>query len=153
MKNEELSNPLVFRRILLTIDADDPNSSVNAFRYAVTMAHDYGVDLHIVSVLEDDDINIFDAMTPGKINKKEDDVRQTVEDYVEEAKKAGVENVRGISVGAGDVDDVILDQVIPKFDPDLIVCGSDTEDASHRVPGAVGLRIARRAHVSVIVVR
>ncbi|WP_353989668.1 universal stress protein [Pediococcus argentinicus] len=153
MKNEELSNPLVFRRILLTIDADDPNSSVNAFRYAVTMAHDYGVDLHIVSVLEDDDINIFDAMTPGKINKKEDDVRQTVEDYVEEAKKTGVENVRGISVGAGDVDDLILDQVIPKFDPDLIVCGSDTEDASHRVPGAVGLRIARRAHVSVIVVR
>lgn len=153
MKNEQLSEPLVFKRILLTIDADDPNSSINAFRYAVTLAKDYEIELRIVSVLEDDDVNIFDAMTPGKVDRKEDDVKRTVEDYVEVARKAGADNVRGMSVGMGDVDDVILDQVIPNYKPDLIVCGSDTADASHRVPGAVGLRIAKRANVSVIVVR
>ncbi|GEL15990.1 universal stress protein [Pediococcus cellicola] len=153
MQTNELSEPLVFHRVLLTIDADDPNSSLRAFRYAATMAHDYQIQLCIVSVLEDDDVNIFDVMTPGKLDQKEDDVRHVVEDYMTIAEKLGAQHVTGLTVGAGDVDDVILEKVIPKFKPDLIVCGSDTEDASHRVPGAVGLRIAKRAHVSVIVVR
>ena len=53
----------------------------------------------------------------------------------------------------GDVDDVILDELLPDFDPDLVVCGADTEFSAHRVAGAVSLRLAKKAPVSVIVVR
>ncbi|AVL00684.1 universal stress protein [Pediococcus inopinatus] len=153
MQVDKLKEPFAFQRILLTVDADDPNSSTRAFRYAATMAHDYQVELCIVSVLEDDDVSIFDVMTPGKVDKKEDEVRQAVSDYMEIAEELGVEHLTGLTVGASDVDDVILEKVIPRFKPDLIVCGSDTEDSKHKVPGAVGLRIAKRAQVSVIVVR
>ncbi|WP_137597883.1 universal stress protein [Paucilactobacillus kaifaensis] len=153
MDNEKLNQPLIFRRVLLTVDEDDPNSSIHAFRYAATLAHDYQVKLCIVSVLESDDLNIFDVMTPGTIDQRADDIRKTVEHYIKLAQGLGVNDVQGLTISAGDVDDVILDRVIPEFKPDLIVCGSDTDDPSHRVPGAVGLRIARRANVSVIVVR
>lgn len=153
MDSNELNQPLIFRRVLLTVDEDDPNSSTHAFRYATTLAHDYQVKLCIVSVLESDDLNIFDVMTPGKVDERADDIRQTVDNYMQLAQNLGVKDVQGLTISAGDVDDVILDRVIPEFKPDLIVCGSDTDDASHRVPGAVGLRIARRANVSVIVVR
>lgn len=153
MDSNELNQPLIFRRVLLTVDEDDPNSSTHAFRYATTLAHDYQVKLCIVSVLESDDLNIFDVMTPGKVDERADDIRQTVDNYMQLAQNLGVKDVQGLTISAGDVDDVILDRVIPEFKPDLIVCGSDTDDVSHRVPGAVGLRIARRANVSVIVVR
>ncbi|BAP84989.1 universal stress protein UspA [Paucilactobacillus hokkaidonensis JCM 18461] len=153
MNNDELSKPLIFRRVLLTIDEDDPNSSTHAFRYATTLAHDYQVKLCIVSVLESDDLNIFDVMTPGKVDERADNIKRTVDNYMKLAEDLGVNDVQGLTISAGDVDDVILDRVIPEFKPDLIVCGSDTDDASHRVPGAVGLRIAKRANVSVIVVR
>ncbi|MCM2629101.1 universal stress protein, partial [Lactiplantibacillus plantarum] len=41
MENQKMQEPLVYRRILLTVDEDDNTSSERAFRYATTLAHDY----------------------------------------------------------------------------------------------------------------
>ena len=70
MENQKMQEPLVYRRILLTVDEDDNTSSERAFRYATTLAHDYDVPLGICSVLESEDINIFDSLTPSKIQAK-----------------------------------------------------------------------------------
>ncbi|KLD58387.1 hypothetical protein WP50_26550 [Lactiplantibacillus plantarum] len=80
-----MQEPLVYRRILLTVDEDDNTSSERAFRYATTLAHDYDVPLGICSVLESEDINIFDSLTPSKIQAK----RKHVEDVVADKQHYG----------------------------------------------------------------
>ncbi|ETY72885.1 universal stress protein [Lactiplantibacillus fabifermentans] len=153
MPSSKMNDPLVYRRVLLTVDEDDNTSSERAFRYATTLARDYDVTLGIVSVMENDDINIFDSLTPSKIQEKRDHVKQVVQDYVKLAEQLGLKKVEALVYEGGDVDDVILEKVIPEFEPDLLVTGADTEFAHSKISGAIGPRLAKKAPVSVIVVR
>ncbi|BDZ32345.1 universal stress protein [Lactiplantibacillus sp. WILCCON 0030] len=153
MDSSKMNDPLIYRRILLTVDEDDNTSSERAFRYATTLARDYEVPLGIVSVMESEDINIFDSLTPSKIQAKRRHVEQVVQDYVDLAKKDGIAEVEPLVYEGGDVDDVILEQVIPDFKPDLLVTGADTQFAHSKIAGAIGPRLARKAPISVIVVR
>jgi len=153
MDSKKMNEPLIYRRVLLTVDEDDNTSSERAFRYAVTLAHDYEVTLGIVSVMESDDINIFDSLTPTKLEAKRAHVEAVVKSYVDLATADGIEKVTPLVYEGGDVDDVILDQVIPDFKPDLLVTGADTEFAHSKIAGAIGPRLAKKAPISVIVVR
>lgn len=150
---DENYRPLFFHRILITIDEDDRPSTARAFRFALTMARDYGAKLGIASVLENNDISIYESLMPAKLNEKRQHLQGIVKDYAAKAQEFGVEDVRPIVAEGGDVDDVILQQIVPDFEPDLIVCGADVEFASHGHPGAIGLRLGRKADVSVIVIR
>ncbi len=151
--DNELQDPLVYRRILLTVDADDHESTVRAFRLACTLAHDYDAHLGIASVMESEDINIFDSLTPSKISQKREELKTIINQYVEQAENNGVKDVTPLAYDGGDVDDVILKHVIPDFKPDLLVTGADTQFPHSKITGAIGPRLAKRAPVSVIVVR
>ena len=151
--NREIENPLVYRRILLTVDEDDHESTARAFRFAITLAHDYDASLGIVSVMENEDINIFDSLTPSKLKEKRDNLEKVVQGYVKQAEDNGLQRVEPLVYEDGDVDDVILERVIPDFKPDLIVTGADTQFPHSKISGAIGPRLAKRAPVSVIVVR
>ncbi|MFB9769071.1 universal stress protein [Lactiplantibacillus modestisalitolerans] len=153
MDNQEMAEPLVYRRVLLTVDEDDNTSSERAFRYATTVAHDYDAPLGICSVLESEDINIFDSLTPSKLREKRAHVEAVVAKYVQLAEQKGVQNVQPLVYEGGDVDDVILDRVIPDFKPDLLVTGADTQFPHSKIAGAIGPRLAKKAPISVIVVR
>ncbi|KRO03940.1 UspA family nucleotide-binding protein [Levilactobacillus paucivorans] len=150
---DESNNPLFFRRILITIDEDDRPSTSRAFRFALTMARDYQAHLGIASVLENNDISIYESLMPDKLNQKRDHLKAIVQDYANRAKAFVVEDVRSIVGEGGDVDDVILQKIVPEFKPDLIVSGADVDFASHGRPGAIGLRLAKKSDVSVIVIR
>lgn len=150
---DEINNPLFFRRILITIDEDDRPSTSRAFRFAMTMARDYQAHLGIASVLESDDISIYESLMPDKLNEKRDHLKAIVKSYADQATAFGVEDVRAIVGEGGDVDDVVLQKIVPDFQPDLIVCGADVDFASHGHPGAIGLRLAKKSDVSVIVIR
>ncbi|WP_125574358.1 universal stress protein [Levilactobacillus huananensis] len=150
---DESNNPLFFRRILITIDEDDRPSTSRAFRFALTMARDYQAHLGIASVLENNDISIYESLMPDKLNQKRDHLKAIVQDYANRARAFGVEDVRAIVGEGGDVDDVILQKIVPEFEPDLIVSGADVDFASHGRPGAIGLRLAKKSDVSVIVIR
>lgn len=151
--DKKLENPLVYRRILLTVDEDDHESTTRAFRFAITLAHDYDASLGIVSVMENEDINIFDSLTPSKLKEKRNDLKKIVQGYVDQAEDNGLTKVEPLVYEDGDVDDVILERVIPDFKPDLIVTGADTQFPHSKITGAIGPRLAKRAPVSVIVVR
>ncbi|KRL93442.1 universal stress protein [Levilactobacillus hammesii] len=150
---DESNNPLFFRRILITIDEDDRPSTSRAFRFAMTMARDYRAHLGIASVLESNDISIYESLMPDKLNEKRDELKAIVKGYADQATAFGVEDVRSIVAEDGDVDDVVLQKIIPEFKPDLVVCGADVDFASHGHPGAIGLRLAKKSDVSVIVIR
>ncbi|MFC6181383.1 universal stress protein [Lactiplantibacillus daowaiensis] len=153
MDKSQNQDPLIYRRVLLTVDEDDNTSSERAFRYATTLAHDYDVTLGIVSVMESEDINIFDSLTPSKIQAKREHLHQVVDDYVKAAEQLGVKKVEPLVYEGGDVDDVILENVIPDFEPDLLVTGADTAFPHSKIAGAIGPRLAKKAPISVIVVR
>ena len=153
MADESSYRPLFFHRILITIDEDDRPSTARAFRFALTMARDYGAELGIASVLENNDISIYESLMPAKLNEKRAHLHSIVKEYAAKAKEFGVQDVRAIVSEGGDVDDVVLQQIVPDFEPDLIVCRADVEFASHGHPGAIGLRLARKSDVSVIVIR
>lgn len=153
MDYHSINDPLIYRHILLTVDEDDSESSTKAFRFAVTLAHDYDATLGIVSVMERDDINIFDSMTPAKITEKRDFLKKVVDRYVKLAEECKVRRVEPLVYEGGDVDDVILERVIPDFKPDLIITGADTQLPHTKLTGTIGPRLAKRAPVSVIVVR
>lgn len=78
--DKKLENPLVYRRILLTVDEDDHESTTRAFRFAITLAHDYDASLGIVSVMENEDINIFDSLTPSKLKEKRNNLKKSSKD-------------------------------------------------------------------------
>jgi len=146
-------DPLIYRRILLTVDEDDHESTARAFRFATTMAHDYDSQLGIVTVMESEDLNIFDSMSPDKLMETRNHLNTVINEYVQAAEAMGLNKVEPLVYEGGDVDDVILDHVIPDFKPDLIVTGADTKFPRSRLTGAIGPRLAKRAPVSVIVVR
>jgi len=151
--SDENYRPLFFHRVLITIDEDDQPSTARAFRFALTTARDYGAELGIASVLENNDISIYESLMPAKLNEKRAELHKIVDSYAKAATAFGVEHVTPIVSEGGDVDDVILQQIIPDFQPDLVVCGADVDFASHGHPGAIGLRLARKSDVSVIVIR
>ena len=143
--------PLIFKRILLTIDADDPQANEKALSYAVTQAKEFGAELGICSVLEGDDINIYDSLTPKKLDEKRAALNAVIFKYVDAAKDFGIENVSAIASEGGNIDDQILDDIIPDFKPDLLVCGADKDGEHHFY--SISIKLAKRAKISVIVVR
>ncbi|KRM57320.1 hypothetical protein C5L31_000683 [Secundilactobacillus malefermentans] len=153
MSESEQTLPLFFKRVLLTVDADDTDSTKHAFRFAVTYAKDNGISLGIVSVMEMEDINIYDSLSPDRLQKKREAVEEVVKHYADLAKQYGVKSVKSLIGEGGDVDDVVLDQIIPEFHPDLVVCGADMVDARHKSGKTIGLHLAKRVSTSVIVVR
>ncbi|WP_429970422.1 universal stress protein [Fructilactobacillus sp. Tb1] len=143
--------PTIFKRILLTIDADDPEANQKALSYAVTQAKEFGADLGICSVLEGDDINIYDSLTPKKLDEKRAALNAVINKYVTAAQEFGIENVSAIASEGGDIDDQILDTIIPDYKPDLLVCGADKDGEHHFY--SISVKLAKRAKISVIVVR
>ncbi|GAK48347.1 universal stress protein UspA [Secundilactobacillus oryzae JCM 18671] len=153
MNENEQIKPLFFNNVLLTVDADDSDSTERAFRFAVTYAKDNAVKLGIVSVMEREDINIYDSLSPDRLQEKRDAIRAIVNEYAKRAQEYGVKEVEPIVGEGGDIDDVVLEQIIPNFQPELIVCGADMVEHTRKAARTVGLHLAKRASVSVIVVR
>ncbi|KRN40456.1 hypothetical protein IV51_GL000163 [Fructilactobacillus fructivorans] len=151
MKKMEKFEPLTFQRILLTVDPDDSKSTQRAFRYSVTMAIKFKASLGICSVLENNDINIYDSLTPSKIEAKRDQLREVVGGYADCASKAGVEDVTPIISVGGSIDDEILDSIAPKFKADLLICGADaTGEHGNR---SISVKLVKKSKISTIIIR
>ncbi|PWG00121.1 universal stress protein [Levilactobacillus bambusae] len=152
-ETNSIDQPLVFKRILLTVDVDDQDSTAKAFRFAVTQAKVNQASLGIVSVMESDDLSVFDSLTPAKVDEKRDALHEVVNDYINHAQADGVVDVKGYVAEDGDVDDIIVEDVIPRFNPDLIVCGADSNPERRGHKAAISVQLSKKAPVSVIVVR
>ena len=59
-----------YQRILVAIDVDDFTSSDQAFNFACSLAKLYDAQIAITTVVESKDINIFDSLSPAKMDDK-----------------------------------------------------------------------------------
>lgn len=141
-----------YSKILICVDSDDFVSSKNAFNYACSLAKHYNAELGIVSVLETGDLNIFQSLDPEVLKNRREEIKELLEVYGEKATDYGVKDIH-LMVTEGTPGTVIVDKVIPSFDPDLVIVGVEKKNKNRNTIGSQASKIVNGAKVAVSVIR
>lgn len=139
-----------FQHILVGVD--DSEDALLAFRYAIATAKQRHAALTVVSILEDNDVNVFQAMDKDYIHGEHSELEQHINTYVQQAKDAGVEQVNAV-VSEGKPAEVIVKDVIPHVKPDVLIIGSIAKKGLKRRVGSQAAYMAKYAPISVLVIR
>jgi nucleotide-binding universal stress UspA family protein len=143
--------PKKYTRVLVGVE-DDTDSQI-AFEFSVDRALADGSSLDIVSILEDADVNVFQALSKSKLGEKQEQIEKRLLEYKKEAEEAGVKEVN-VWFGTGDPGETIVKKVIPKANPDLVVVGAKTKKGiSKYMMGSQAAYIAKYSPVSVLIAR
>lgn len=144
-----------FKRILVAIDEDDSGSSLDAFKYAVVRAKELNAALGIASVMEINELNIFESMSKEIIEHRRKKLTGILNSYVQKANHYGLTDVKAFS-GQGKPGEIIINTILPEFNPDLLICGSKCRHhAGHKnfFMGSQADYMAKNAPCSIMVMR
>ncbi|WP_311406773.1 universal stress protein [Liquorilactobacillus uvarum] len=136
----------------ILVGVDDSADALLAFDYAIKRAKEEDAELLIVSVLESDELSVYQAMDKDYIHGKREDLEKHILDYREKAVEAGVNSVRTI-IGEGDAGETIVKDIIPKVNPDLLIIGSESKRGLRRHFGSQAAYMAKYSPTSVLVIR
>ncbi len=139
-----------FKRILVGVD-DSPDAQL-AFRYAISEARLSGASLVIASVLESDNVNVFQALNEDFVHGERKDLAEHLNQYRELALRAGVKTVDTV-VEEGDPGEVIVKTIIPAVHADLLIVGSLSKTGVRKYFGSQAAYMAKYSPISVMVVR
>ncbi|KRL00596.1 universal stress protein [Liquorilactobacillus capillatus] len=139
-----------FKKILVGVD--DSADALLAFRYALKRAKDDKAELVIVSVLESQEMNVFEALNKDYIHGEREDLEKHILKYQHEAQAAGVEKVSAV-VAEGEAGEAIVKDVIPHVEPDLLIIGSQSKKGLAKHFGSQAAYMAKYAPISVLVIR
>ncbi|MFC6165296.1 universal stress protein [Lactiplantibacillus dongliensis] len=143
-------SPKEFKHILVGVD--DSDDAQLAFRYAINRAKSDGAKLTIVSILEQDNMNVYEAMSKDFIHGQRSDLEAHVQQYQKLAEQFGIKDVTTV-VDEGDPGETIVKDIIPALKPDLLVIGSISKKGVRRYFGSQAAYMAKHAPISVLVVR
>ena len=138
------------KRILVGVD-DSPDAQL-AFRYAISEARLSGASLVIASVLESDNVNVFQALNKDFVHGERKDLAEHLNQYRELALRAGVKTVDTV-VEEGDPGEVIVKTIIPAVHADLLIVGSLSKTGVRKYFGSQAAYMAKYSPISVMVVR
>jgi Universal stress protein UspA and related nucleotide-binding proteins len=141
-----------YEKILICVDSDDFVSSKNAFNYACSIAKHYDAELGIASVLEIGDLNIFQSLDPELLSERRNEIKKLLSEYGKKAEDFGVKNVH-LMVTEGSPGQSIVEKVIPKFEPDLVIVGVEAKNRYRNTIGSQAAKIVNNSRVSVSVIR
>ena len=94
--SESRLDPKRFSKILVGVD-DSPDAQL-AFRFAMNRAKQDNAELDIVSILEQDDINIYQALNKDYILDKRDELEKHLQGYRKIAEEFGIRKVETLSL-------------------------------------------------------
>ncbi|MFD1419773.1 universal stress protein [Lactiplantibacillus songbeiensis] len=143
-------SPKEFKHILVGVD--DSDDAQLAFRYAINRAKSDGAKLTIVSILEQDNMNVYEAMSKDFIHGQRSDLEAHVQQYQKLAEQFGIKDVTTV-VDEGDPGETIVKDIIPALKPDLLVIGSISKKGVRKYFGSQAAYMAKHAPISVLVVR
>ena len=143
-------NPKKFSKILVGVD--DSQDAQLAFRFAMNRAKQDNAELDLVTIIEEDDINIYQALDKNYVKKNQSDVEKHLQGYKKIAQEFGIKIVNTF-VSEGEAGETIVKDVIPNVKPDLLVIGSSSRTGMAKYFGSQAAYIAKNAPVSVLVVR
>ncbi|WOC53911.1 universal stress protein [Oenococcus oeni] len=140
----------VFNRILVGVD--DSADAQLAFRYAVRRAVKDNATLIITSILENDEMNVYQALTKDYVHGERDELVEHLKKYRDIAAKAGVKDIKEI-VDEGDAGETIIKNVIPAVKADLLIIGSLSKKGISKYFGSQAAYMAKYAPISVLIIR
>ena len=143
-------SPKEFKHILVGVD--DSDDAQLAFRYAINRAKADGAKLTIVSILEQDNMNVFEAMSKDFVHGQRKDLEDHVLQYKKLAEQYGIKDVN-VVVDEGDPGETIVKDIIPAIKPDLLVIGSVSKQGVRKYFGSQAAYMAKNAPISVLVIR
>lgn len=147
---EEIKD-IYFKNILVAVD--DSDDAILAFKYAIHRAVKDDVGLTLVSILEPDDMNVFQALNKDFVHGKKEDLEKHLREYKQIATDAGVKKVHSIIATDDNPGEVIVEEVIPRVHPDLLIIGSKSKKGISKRFGSQAAYMAKYSPVSVLVVR
>ncbi|KRN21866.1 universal stress protein [Lacticaseibacillus camelliae] len=139
-----------YQKILVGVD--DSEDALAAFQYAIHRARVDGASLVITTIMESDEMNVYEALSKDYVHGERKDLEQHLSEYVQLAEKAGIKDVRAV-IGEGDAGETIVKTLIPKYKPDLLVIGAAAKKGLARHFGSQAAYMAKYAPCSVLVVR
>ncbi|EHN58695.1 universal stress protein [Oenococcus kitaharae] len=140
----------VFNRILVGVD--DSADAQLAFQYAVRRAAKDGAVLIITSILENDEMNVYQALTKDYVHGERDELEEHLKQYRDIAVAGGVKKVEMI-VDEGDAGETIVKNVIPAANADLLVIGSLSKRGISKYFGSQAAYMAKYSPISVLIIR
>lgn len=139
-----------FKKILVGVD--DSADAKMAFEYAIHRAKQDDAELVIVSVLENDDMNIYQALSHDYVHGERKELERHILAYQKQAQDAGVTKVSAV-VSDGEPGETIVKDVIPHVKPDLLIIGSEAKKGVSRHFGSQAAYMAKYAPIPVLVIR
>ncbi|MDT6981421.1 universal stress protein [Levilactobacillus zymae] len=139
-----------FNRILVGVD--DSADALLAFEYALHQAKRDDAELYIVSVLESDDMSVYEALSKDYVHGERQALEQHIQDYQQQAQKAGLTKVHALVADGGPGETIVKD-VIPHVQPDLLIIGSEAKKGVRRHFGSQAAYMAKYSPISVLVIR
>lgn len=142
----------VFDMHRILVGVDDSPDALMAFDYAIEKAKKEDLELVIVSVLESDEMNVYQALNKDFIHGEYAELEKHVLDYRNQATQKGVKKVRAV-IAEGEPGEVIIQEVIPKVQPDLLIIGSKSQKGVAKYFGSQAAYMAKYAPIPVLVIR
>ncbi|MFT8424471.1 MAG: universal stress protein [Liquorilactobacillus sp.] len=136
----------------ILVGVDDSADALLAFDYAIERAVAEDAELIITSILESDELSVFQAMDKDFIHGERSELEEHILGYRDQALAKGVKHVRTI-IAEGDAGESIVKKVIPKVSPDLLIIGSESKKGIKGRFGSQAAYMAKHAPISVLVVR
>lgn len=147
MEKEPIKN---IKKILVGVD--DSEDAQLAFRVAMRRALDLNATLCITSILESDEMNVFQALSADYVHGERKELEEHVEEYRKVAQQAGIKHVE-VVIAEGDAGETIIKRVIPQVDPDLLIIGAVSKKGIKKYFGSQAAYMAKYSPISVLVVR
>ncbi|MFD1417488.1 universal stress protein [Companilactobacillus keshanensis] len=134
------------------VGVDDSEDAQLAFRYALRYCLKDKSTLIITSILEDEDMNVYQALDKDYVHGERSELEDHIRKYRQVALDAGVKNVE-IYVAEGEAGETIVKEVIPYVDANLLIVGSNSKKGIKKYFGSQAAYMAKYAPISVMVVR
>ncbi|MCI1892381.1 MAG: universal stress protein [Schleiferilactobacillus harbinensis] len=136
----------------ILVGVDDSADALTAFQYAMHRAKEEQAKLTIVSILENQEMNVFQALDRDYVHGQRSDLEKHIEKYRQLALDAGIKQVDAV-IAEGDPGDTIVHDVIPAVEPDLLIIGAKSKQGIAKHFGSQAAYMAKYAPISVLVVR
>lgn len=141
---------MIAKKILVGVD-DSPDALL-AFKYAIHQAKRDQATLVIVSILESQNMNVYQVLDTDFVHGEYAALKAHLRDYQKQAQDAGVSDVQ-VMVSEGEPGETMVKDVIPRVKPDLLIIGSIAKQGVSRHFGSQAAYMAKYAPISVLVVR
>nr|WP_249192667.1 universal stress protein [Weissella minor] len=139
-----------FKNVLVAVDDSDLGQL--ALVNAIHQAQEDDAQLSIVSFLEPDQLNTFEALDKDKVENAQNKVKNDLKQFQAQAEQAGLSAVQPI-YAEGEPGEMLVKHIISDSGADLVVMGAHSKQGVRKYFGSQSKYVANNADVTVMIVR